>query len=85
MTAHDNYLDPDHWLGDEDRAYEVEIEGVWFAWDEDDNVYRQCPTDPTARDDGYVLIGKLELPHPDADPEEVFKQFCRDLLEEGRS
>lgn len=40
-------------------AYELKIDGVWWAWDEWDNVYESVPGS-SERDDGYVYRGKLE-------------------------
>lgn len=62
--------------GEEEHAYEVRIDGVQYAWDEHDNVYRQDAKHPDARDDGYVLIGTLAWPDdPDADPRVVLHKF----------
>lgn len=62
--------------GEESGAYELRIDGVWYAWDEGDSVYKHDPTNPDARDDGYVFMGKLEWPNdPDADARVVLRQF----------
>ena len=37
----------------------MEIDGAWFAWNEDDGVYRYDPHHKEARDDGYVLVGRF--------------------------
>ena len=39
----------------EDSAYEVKIDGVWFAWDDDGHVYMQHKN--AMREDGYMLVG----------------------------
>lgn len=70
--------------GEEEHAYEVRIDGVQYAWAEDDNVYRQDAKHPDARDDGYVLIGTLAWPDdPDADPRVVLHKFINNLKENG--
>jgi len=51
--------------GEESGAYEVRIDGIFYAWDEYDNVYRQDPKHPDAMDDGYVYIGTLAWPDDD--------------------
>jgi len=62
--------------GEESGAYEQQINGVWYAWDEDDRVYVQDPKNPEAMDDGYVYIGNLAWPNaPDADPVKVLREF----------
>lgn len=47
---------------DSDEAHEEKIDGVWYAWTEDDHVFMQDPTSPLARDDGYVFIGHIVWP-----------------------
>lgn len=62
--------------GEESDAYEVKIDGVWYAWDESDRVYMQDPNNPAARDDGYVYIGQIAWPNdPEADAREVLRKF----------
>jgi hypothetical protein len=66
--------------GEESGAYEVRLDGVWYAWDEDDRVYRQEPGHPDARDDGYVYIGQVSWPdEPEADARVVLHNFIKQL------
>lgn len=58
--------------GEESGAYEMRIDGVWYAWDEDDNIFKQDPHHPQAREDGYVFFKKLQWPDdPEVDAREV--------------
>lgn len=45
--------------GEEEGAVEVKIDGVWYAWDESDNLFKHVG-EGAERDDGYTFIGKLE-------------------------
>ena len=40
-------------------AYEVKVNGQWFACDEDNNVYLQTNS-KDAREDGYEYVGQLK-------------------------
>lgn len=60
--------------GEESGAYEVQIDGVYYAWDEDDNVFKQDPQHADARDDGYVHIGRCAWPEDD-DAETALRAF----------
>jgi hypothetical protein len=55
--------------GEESEAYEEKIDGVFYAWTEDDAVFKQDPQHPDAREDGYVYIGQITW--PDDMPSEV--------------
>lgn len=60
--------------GEETGAYEVQIDGVRYAWGEDDLVYVQDAKHPDAGEDGYRLLGKLEWPDDD-DPVAALRVF----------
>ena len=63
---------------DNDEVYEQKIGGVWYAWDEADNVYRHDPKHPEARDDGYVYMGKIIWPsdiRPEFDSGKLLREF----------
>ena len=65
---------------EEGGAYEQKIDGVWWTWDESDNVYRQDPKHPDARDDGYVYMGKIVWPQtmgPEQEPSTLLVEFAR--------
>jgi hypothetical protein len=60
-------------------ALEVQVDGHWFAWDADDNVYRHAPNaEPAQREDGYIFIGTLEMPQGAALDEHVPTDTLRD-------
>lgn len=66
--------------GEEAGAVEKKIDGVWYAWDENDCVYRHDPKHPDAREDGYVYIGVLILPNDwdnEADPMKLLREFVK--------
>ena len=44
---------------EEKGAVEVEIDGIWYAWDESDNLFKYVG-DGAERDDGYSFVCKLE-------------------------
>jgi hypothetical protein len=70
--------------GEESGAYEQQINGVWYAWDEDDNVFKHDPQHADARDDGYVYIGKLAWPDdtgPEFDSRALLREFVRNYKE----
>lgn len=70
--------------GEGSDAYEVKIDGVWYAWDESDRVYMQDPKNPEARDDGYVYIGQIvwtESMGPEEEPSSLLVEFVRNLKE----
>lgn len=49
--------EPDH----REEAFEAQIDGVRYAWTEDDSVYMHDPKNPLAREDGYVFIGQIRV------------------------
>jgi hypothetical protein len=68
--------------GEESGAYEEKIDGVWHAWTEDDEVFRQDPKHPDAREDGYVYIGTLNYPEDapsKVDPAVLLKDFVQNM------
>jgi hypothetical protein len=60
---------------DNSEAYEVKIDGVWVAWDEDNNVYVQTNS-KNAREDGYEYIGTIEM-GDDEDQNAALATFVR--------
>ena len=60
--------------GEEDGVYELKIDGVWWAWDESDNIYESVPGS-TERDDGYVYRSKLEWDDSIDDPAAQLRAF----------
>lgn len=64
--------------GEEEGSYVVEIDGIEYAWGEDDLVYKYDPAHPGAREDGFVMIGTLAWPDHDDGAAEL-KAFVRGL------
>ena len=70
--------------GEESGSYEQQIDGVWYAWDEDDRVYAYTPEHPEACDDGFVYIGQVVWPEsmgPEEEPSSLLVEFVRNLKE----
>ena len=67
---------------DNEGAYEEKINGVWYAWDENDRVYRQDPKHSAAREDGYVYIGDIVWPQalgPEFSEISLLRSFVENL------
>lgn len=64
--------------GEEGGVYELKINGVWWAWDEWDNIYEYVPGS-TERDDGYVSRGKMGYDESIDDPAKQLRQFVINL------
>ena len=70
--------------GEETGAYEEKIDGVCWAWDEDDRVFRYDSSHPDSRDDGYVYIGQMVWPAdtgPEFDSRVLLREFVRNYKE----
>lgn len=66
--------------GEESGAYEEKIDGVWYAWTEDDEVFRQDRNHPDAREDGYVYIGTINWSEDaEVDASALLRGFVRNL------
>ena len=60
-------------------AFELKIDGVWFAWAEDGQVFEHTGS-CAEREDGYVLRGTLEpLDTPEYDPAKALTEFVASL------
>lgn len=64
--------------GEEEGAYEEKIDGIWYAWDESDNIYKHTG-DCSERDDGYAFVGKLEFDDGFDEPLAQFRHFVKGL------
>jgi hypothetical protein len=60
-----------------DCVYEVTIDGVHYAWKEDDTVYKYTGQHDHDYDDGYRLIGTLAW--DDDSPEETLRNWLKTL------
>lgn len=73
-----NYYEPN----EEPSAYEVTIDGMRYAWDEADNIYRHDPKHPDAREDGFIYLGHLAWPDDPDDPEDAARFMLRDFIQQ---
>lgn len=64
--------------GEGGDVYEQNIGGIWYAWDDSDNVFKYSPGHPEARDDGFIWIGKIQWPDdpgPEFDSRILLREF----------
>jgi hypothetical protein len=75
--------DPPH----HEEALEIQVEGQFFAWDSDDNVYQYLGQGAACeREDGYSFVGKLAaLDAPEYDPVAHLREFAAQHLKSKRA
>ena len=63
-------------------ALEIQVQGEWFAWDEQNHVYHHAGVGAlTEREDGFVFIGDLvPRDEPEYDPESHLREFATQFL-----
>lgn len=60
-------------------AFELKIDGVWFAWSEDGLVFEHTGS-LAEREDGYILRGTLEpIDIPEYDPAKALTEYVQSL------
>lgn len=70
---------------DDESVYEFKIADVWFAWDENLDLWAHVP-DKSERDDGYILIRRVdpsEFEAPMDDPRDEAAAIARAWLDQN--
>jgi len=63
--------------GNGPNAYEITIDGIPYAWDEDDKVYMYTGRHANEWDDGYRFLGTLAW--DDDEPEQTLRNWLKTL------
>lgn len=62
---------------EEEGAYELQIDGVWYAWESNGDVYEYTGS-LFERDDGYEFFGVYPFPDaPESDPAAVLTNWVK--------